>query len=379
MSFTKGLRRFWDDLLTLKLVVLKIIYFFLLAAIVILWSQFTIHQEAIGLTKYQTGIVGSVMSAVTIVVSLLGGIVGDKLGNYKVILSISTVMAGVSSLLFTFVPPAEPATFWVYMIVRVCFGMIFYLSTGLHIITGGLMTFLNMDFKIPARTISKQIFKHLANVEVLMFLGAMLATGMFIGYIETFMYRYLFDLGASQLLIGLTVTVGAPFELVFTLVAASVVAKVGHAHVIMLGLLAYSVRLLGFSFLSNPWWSLPLEILESVANGLMFPAGILYCTVLFPLETITSSRGVFGMSYFGIGKLVGTIVGSEIRELAGDVQTYRWLSGAAFVTSVLYCIGFAVLTTKRSKKAVFPPLTPSKDNPGQGGIDNLALEAPSAD
>lgn len=50
----------------------------------ILWSQFTIHQEAIGLTKYQTGIVGSVMSAVTIVVSLLGGIVGDKLGNYKV-------------------------------------------------------------------------------------------------------------------------------------------------------------------------------------------------------------------------------------------------------------------------------------------------------
>ncbi|XP_069983539.1 major facilitator superfamily domain-containing protein 6-like [Penaeus vannamei] len=372
------------------------------------------------------------MSAVTIVVSLLGGIVGEKLGNYKVILSISTVMA-MSSLLFTFVPPAEPATFWVYMIVRVCFGafqtfsfimyegvvmaytkeynvdygfqrawgtlavlvssplggyiieasggysMIFYLSTGLHIITGGLMTFLNMDFKIPARTISKQIFKHLANVEVLMFLGAMLATGMFIGYIETFMYRYLFDLGASQLLIGLTVTVGAPFELVFTLVAASVVAKVGHAHVIMLGLLAYSVRLLGFSFLSNPWWSLPLEILESVANGLMFPAGILYCTVLFPLETITSSRGVFGMSYFGIGKLVGTIVGSEIRELAGDVQTYRWLSGAAFVTSVLYCIGFAVLTTKRSKKAVFPPLTPSKDNPGQGGIDNLALEAPSAD
>lgn len=68
---------------------------------------------------------------------------------------------------------------------------------------------------------------------------------MFIGYLETFMYRFLSDLSASPLLISLTVTVGAPFELLLTLVAASVVDRLGHAHVIMLGLLAYAVRLLG--------------------------------------------------------------------------------------------------------------------------------------
>ncbi|XP_047499022.1 major facilitator superfamily domain-containing protein 9-like isoform X2 [Penaeus chinensis] len=279
MSFKKGFRRFWDDLLTPKLVLLKIIFFFLLGGIVILWPQFTLHQEAIGLTKYQTGIVGSVLSAVTIVVPLLAGVAGDKLGNYKVILSISTVTAGVGAFLFTVVPRAEAATFWVYMIVRVSFGafqsfsftlyegvimaygqeynvdygfqrawgtlavfissllggyiteategfsMIFYLSTGIHIVAGGLMMFLNVEFKMPAQSLSKQIFKHLANAEVLMFLGAMLAVGMFIGYIETFMYRYLSDLGASPFLISLTVTVGAPLELPFTLVSSSLVAK----------------------------------------------------------------------------------------------------------------------------------------------------------
>lgn len=99
---------------------------------------------------------------------------------------------------------------------------------------------------------------------------------MFIGYIETFMYRYLFDLGASQLLIGLTVTVGAPFELVFTLVAASVVAKVGHAHVIMLGLLAYSVRLLGMlnsCFLRY----------SRVVNVVYIVCFLIFITVLLPI------------------------------------------------------------------------------------------------
>lgn len=54
-----------------------------------LWPQFTIHQEVIGLTKYQTGIIGTVMSAVTIVVPLLAGVIGDKLGDYKVKVKVS--------------------------------------------------------------------------------------------------------------------------------------------------------------------------------------------------------------------------------------------------------------------------------------------------
>ncbi|XP_042887952.1 uncharacterized protein LOC122263552 isoform X2 [Penaeus japonicus] len=431
MNITAGFQRFLKDLLNLKLVVIKIIYFFLLAGIVILWPQFTIHQEAIGLTKYQTGIIGSVMSGITIIIPLLGGIIGDKVGNYKVILSIATVLAGVSSLLFPAVPSAKEMTFWVYMAVRVCFGTlqmfsftlyegvvmaytqeynidfgfqrawgtlavfissllggyvtqasgsfstIFYLSAGFHVFTGVLMLFLNVEFKLPTPSLKRQIFRHLRNIEVLMFLGAMLAAGVFIGYLETFMYRFLSDLSASPLLISLTVTVGAPFELLLTLVAASVVDRLGHAHVIMLGLLAYAVRLLGFSFLTNPWWSLALEILESITNGLMFSAGIMYCTALFSLETITTFRGIFGLSYFGIGKLLGTIVGTEIREMIGDIKTFRLLSAVAFAASVLYYVGFTILKRLRNKN--FKPTQPNPSDKLDRGVDNTAMERSAMD
>lgn len=71
--------------------------------------------------------------------------------------------------------------------------------------------------------------------------------GVFFGYMETFMYRYLILLGGSKVLVGLTVTVGAPFEFIVTILTSYIVGKVGHAPIIMLGLLAQAVRLFGKS------------------------------------------------------------------------------------------------------------------------------------
>lgn len=58
----------------------------------------------------------------------------------------------------------------------------------------------------------------------------------------------------------------------------------------------------GFSFLVDPWWVIPLEILESVSNGLLSTVGVMYCTVLFSLESIASFRGIFAVVYFGVGE-----------------------------------------------------------------------------
>lgn len=59
------------------------------------------------------------------------------------------------------------------------------------------------------------------------------------------MYRYLTTLGASPVLVGLTVTVGAPFEMILTLLASFLVPLIGHVTIIIFGLFAHSIRLLG--------------------------------------------------------------------------------------------------------------------------------------
>lgn len=69
--------------------------------------------------------------------------------------------------------------------------------------------------------------------------------GIFFGFLETYMYRYLSGLGASPVLVGLTVTVGAPFEVVLTLLASYLVPLTGHAPIIVFGLFGHAVRLFG--------------------------------------------------------------------------------------------------------------------------------------
>ncbi|XP_071534172.1 uncharacterized protein [Panulirus ornatus] len=465
MQVKKGFRRFLDDLRDVKTLVIKMTYFLFLAAMVLPWPHFTKHQEALGLTKYQTGIFSTVLSVISIFLPFLGGFFGDKIGNFKVPMSMTTALAGVVVMLFTAIPSAEllptastshnltinnsllttwddrdeeemdrvatSTTFWSYLTLRTLYGaltgisftlydgavmayvqtkgidygfqrawgilaalfcayvggllihqagdysVIFYVAGALHVGTAGLMFFLNMDFKLPAQYLTREILRHVANPEVFIFLGAMLSAGIFSGYLETFMYRYLSSLGASHLLLGLTVTVGAPFGWVLNLVASCLVGLVGHASLLTLGLVALSVKMLGLSVLVDPWWALLLEVLDSLSFELLTTVSVMYCTVLFSNKSITSSRGMITSLNFGLGKLVGTYMGMEIREVLGDRATFRIFGGAALVCAVLYGGSYATLVRRPRPTAHDPPPTPPSDGHEitgiqKSGVDNTA-------
>ena len=65
------------------------------------------------------------------------------------------------------------------------------------------------------------------------------------GYSETFIYRYLNDMGASSLLLGLTVTVGAGLEVLLMLGASAIIARLGTYNVLAAGLLCFSAKFCG--------------------------------------------------------------------------------------------------------------------------------------
>ncbi|XP_042242463.1 uncharacterized protein LOC121879761 isoform X2 [Homarus americanus] len=149
------------------------------------------------------------------------------------------------------------------------FSLIFYLSAGLQIVSAGLMLRLTLDFKLPTSSLTKEILKHLCEPEAIMLFLAMLVAGMMGGYAETYMYRYLYNLGGNTVLISLTVTLGAPFECFFMLVTSYFVSLIGHAPLIMIGLFAYVIRLLGVvnGALIHPCIDCRDELLEGPVGG----------------------------------------------------------------------------------------------------------------
>lgn len=84
---------------------------------------------------------------------------------------------------------------------------------------------------------------HTAELSILLLLMTLLGT--FWGYLKTFVYVYLEDLGASKLLMGLSLSFCILPSLPFLYKSAAVVQYCGHHYLIMLAFLGYCVRFAG--------------------------------------------------------------------------------------------------------------------------------------
>ncbi|XP_064089114.1 uncharacterized protein LOC135203286 [Macrobrachium nipponense] len=62
--------------------------------------QLIFHQKALGFNKNQTGTIASVISVSTIFFPFIGGFVGDKVGNYRILMATVSIITGGIALLF---------------------------------------------------------------------------------------------------------------------------------------------------------------------------------------------------------------------------------------------------------------------------------------
>jgi MFS family permease len=174
-----------------------------------------------------------------------------------------------------------------------------------------------------------------------MFLVMMMFAGVFWGFIEAFLFWFLDDLGAKKLEMGWTVTIGMLTSLPFLIFSGPITDTIGHINVIVLGMLAYFVRLLGYSFLENPLYVYPYEALEGFTMALMMTSAVTYVAKISTPSTIASVMGLMGSLFFGIGKGSGSLFGGLLMSYIGTRWTFRLLAATALACAVIYT-GFQV-------------------------------------
>ncbi|XP_064089112.1 uncharacterized protein LOC135203283 isoform X3 [Macrobrachium nipponense] len=401
MSPFEGIRDFLNDLFNRQLLILKCIYILLLAAFMILWPHFTIHQKALGLTEYQTGITMQVTSVLYICQPFFTGVAGDKIGNYRILMAIISMITGVIALLFPWIPSAvvqivpsnisdvalgnlssetssipspnrmmgevdashQQLTFWIYITVRSVYGacngatLIFFDAA---VMANVQKSSISYGYQRAWGTVGAIISSYLSGVIVE-------KTG---GFNEIFYASAGLQMVAGILMLGIRIDYKVP---------ATSLTKDLLLHCFKAEVLLFfgAVTAAGLSFLQDPWWVLPLQILESVVNGLLFTVAIMYCTVLFPTETITSARGVIGILYSGIGRLLGITVGSEILERLGHIITFRIWACIAFASTAAYFLAFIAIKNCRSRQFSLKDIQgheQTKNSKEQSGIYNEAWD-----
>lgn len=166
----------------------------------------------------------------------------------------------------------------------------FYLYAALKLASAVFMLMINLEFKAPATNIVRDVFTVLSNIETAtLFLACFvlgkfpnyicctytiytavlnfiiflkrtvkfhssgkqhsterkISTGTAWGYIESFLFWLIQDLGGSRSLMGITITVGGIAGIPLLALSGPIISKIGHANVLFIGFVFYAVRLVG--------------------------------------------------------------------------------------------------------------------------------------
>jgi MFS family permease len=168
------------------------------------------------------------------------------------------------------------------------------------------------------------------------FLGVSIVAGFGATSLQSLLLMFLSDLGASNFLEGLTLSVATISELPIFWASGTIIKKYGASSLLCASMIAFTVRAILVSFLHNPWMVLPLQLLHGFTFAGAWTAGVALAKENSPVGFETSGQSIFSLAYNGVGGLAGSVVGGQLYDLLGPREMYRVKAMVFAVTVVLY-------------------------------------------
>ena len=216
------------------------------------------------------------------------------------------------------------------------YNVVFYLYFGLRFLSAMAILQLSLTFKKKSKNVFSNTGKVLCQVEVMLFLIAFLMAGILWGFLETFLFWYLEDLGSTKFLMGWTLAVGTILGVPLTIFSKLIMRKFGHTMILWFALMFYTIRLLGYSYIQKPEYSILFEAMKPFCTTIVFVSAFTMAKDNSPLETVASVNSIFGALYFGVGRGLGGLLSGFSIEAFGAVMTFRYFAAASFLSGNIY-------------------------------------------
>ena len=175
----------------------------------------------------------------------------------------------------------------------------------------------------------------LSSPQCLVFLFTVTVCGLGVGFIDSFLFLLLKEEGASDLLLGLTITVTCIAAVPVYLLQSRMIAFFNGPDLLLdLALLTYIIRMLFYSLLPSlhsPWWVLLIEILHGLTFPCAWGGGTEVAKALSPLGLEATTQGAFQAAFLGLGPGIGS--------LEGGFVAARFGFGALFFQGAMMVLG----------------------------------------
>jgi len=372
------------------LLVGKALYFFIFAALGILVPFLNVYYKGIGLSGTQIGVLATLGALVAIFSGPLWGLLCDRLGAARLLMSISVLGAilavlGLSQqtqflpiLLFTalfnlfgaaIMPLLDSYNLallgskqaW-YGRQRIWGTFGFLVSSalagsvlervGLQGVFWGYALMLGFYLiavlalpPMPAR-LGRTTFKGftqmirqpawiLLGVCVILIMIANTAMLSFLGVTMK-------EMGASDVLIGRAWSIGALAEIPVMFYSTWLVLRLGARRLITLGFFFYGLRLLLYAIMPNPAWVVGINFLHGVSFGFYWIGGVSYVNEISPERLKATGQSMLA-TFFNIASLIGNPLNGWLYDTFGPGRMYSIAASLAWLATGLFAIGGRLL------------------------------------
>ncbi|XP_054708752.1 major facilitator superfamily domain-containing protein 6-like [Uloborus diversus] len=217
----------------------------------------------------------------------------------------------------------------------------FHFHNVLSLLTGIAVWYLNFEIEDTESSFVesfKNFWQLVKRPSIFFLLIVVFWLGTMWGFLESFLFWFMSELGSPKYMMGLTVTIGSLAGLPFLHYSRYIVSKIGHANLLSIAVFMYMIRGIGCSYLIDPWWILPFEVLEIFTYHLMWVAAATYAAQLSPPGLLATIQGIIEGVHYGVGQGSGSLIGGSLISSLGSRAAFRVMGGISGAVALIYSI-----------------------------------------
>lgn len=210
--------------------------------------------------------------------------------------------------------------------------------------------------------ICKDVWSLLCRTDIALNVFIVFTIGVLSGLIWNYQFWFMEEIGASQVLLGLSqIFEGVFAELPCFLISGWVIRKIGYENCNSLTLLCFGLRYLCFAYMKNPWMTLPVGFLHGPTFGIFYASMTMYGKTEAPPGTEASVQALLSMSFEGVGAGAGSILGGIGFDKLGSRKTMFYSAIASFVLLIINILLHIFVLRRKNKEPSQKIYSPTRD------------------
>jgi PPP family 3-phenylpropionic acid transporter len=365
-------------------------YFLLFAAIAFVSPFMVLYYQGLGFTGTQIGLLTGIVPLLTLFSAPLWTGIADATHQHRLLMSLAILLWMITALVFPFlnafvpvlliavllymfvapIPPfADSATMSMladekemysrirlggtigYGVAAPIAGLLIQ-NHGLRFAFWGSAFVLLLGFIVSQRFVYGQLEADnpargrvrtlLTNPRWLLFLVVAFAGGAGFAAFNNYLFPYMKELGASESMMGLALTIGTISEIPTLFFGNRLIKRLKSYGLLMLSMVVIGLRMLLFAASATPSLVLFIQLLNGLTFPAMWVAGVSYADENAPAGMRTTAQGLFSAMVSGFGMAVGGFAGGPLLESIGGRGLY-----SVFGVAVLAIVAIVVLIRRR--------------------------------